>query len=108
MVCYSPNPTFSWCSASLRPCVLVPPQEKYEILDRIGEGTFGEVHKARCIHNGELVAVKRVRLRDIEAGGPCTLASPLVDADPSCVLFGGEVHMETWTAHVCALACVCA
>lgn len=44
-------------------------QDKYEVLGRIGEGTFGEVHRARSLRTGELVAIKRVRLRDTEAGG---------------------------------------
>ena len=42
--------------------------EKYETLHQIGEGTFGEVHKARELETGRLVAMKRIRLRNISQG----------------------------------------
>lgn len=40
----------------------------YKFLERVGEGTFGEVHKAVKVDTGTLVAVKRVRLRNIDDG----------------------------------------
>ena len=40
----------------------------YRFLERVGEGTFGEVHKAVKVDTGTLVAVKRVRLRNIDDG----------------------------------------
>lgn len=43
--------------------------EKYELLERIGEGTFGEVHKARHVSTGNIVAMKRVRLRTLDEKG---------------------------------------
>ena len=44
--------------------------ERYRILERIGEGSFGEVHKAIEIATGKIVALKRVRLRNVEDGEP--------------------------------------
>lgn len=46
--------------------------DRYKMLERIGEGTFGEVHKAQNIETGQLVALKRVRLRNVEEGLPNT------------------------------------
>lgn len=43
--------------------------ENFEYLERIGEGTFGEVYRARDLRTGQDVAIKRVRLRDVESGG---------------------------------------
>ena len=41
--------------------------DRYKVICRIGEGTFGEVHKARDVVTGELRALKRVRLRNLES-----------------------------------------
>lgn len=38
------------------------------IVERIGEGTFGEVSKARRMETGGTVALKRVRIRSLDAG----------------------------------------
>ena len=36
--------------------------ERYERVEKIGEGTYGTVYKARDKDNGEIVALKIVRL----------------------------------------------
>ena len=46
--------------------------DNYRLLERVGEGTFGEVHKAVKMDTGLLVAVKRVRLRNADDGVPST------------------------------------
>lgn len=38
--------------------------QKYDKLEKIGEGTYGTVFKARNKDGGEVVALKRVRLDD--------------------------------------------
>lgn len=44
------------------PLYSVETNDRYEVVSKLGEGTFGEVRKARDRHTGEFVAVKRVRL----------------------------------------------
>lgn len=46
--------------------------EVYEILTKIGEGTYGEVFKAREKKSGELCALKKVRLENEKEGFPIT------------------------------------
>ncbi|CAF0851221.1 unnamed protein product [Adineta steineri] len=46
--------------------------EVYEILAKIGEGTYGEVFKAREKTTGDLCALKKVRLENEKEGFPIT------------------------------------
>eukprot|EP01060_Flectonema_neradi_P022216 TRINITY_DN30496_c0_g1_i1.p1 TRINITY_DN30496_c0_g1~~TRINITY_DN30496_c0_g1_i1.p1 ORF type:complete len:297 (+),score=26.04 TRINITY_DN30496_c0_g1_i1:69-959(+) len=45
---------------------------KYAKLEKIGEGTFGLVYKAKDKDTGEMVALKRIRVNEEEEGVPCT------------------------------------
>lgn len=38
----------------------------YELLDKIGEGSFASVHRARCLTTGRTVAVKCIKKRDFD------------------------------------------
>jgi len=46
--------------------------DMYEILTKIGEGTYGEVFKARDKETGEFCALKKVRLENEKEGFPIT------------------------------------
>lgn len=46
--------------------------ERYEKLQRVGEGTYGVVYKARDRVSGEIVALKRIRLESEDEGIPST------------------------------------
>lgn len=46
--------------------------EKYTKLSKVGEGTYGVVHKARDNDTGELYALKNIRLQSEEEGVPST------------------------------------
>jgi serine/threonine protein kinase len=39
------------------------PQANYEKLEFLGEGTFGIVHKYRCKRTQDIVAIKKIRLK---------------------------------------------
>ena len=45
---------------------------RYDKIDKIGEGQYGVVYKARDRNTGQLVALKRMRLDSEEEGIPCT------------------------------------
>ena len=47
-------------------------REKYEKLERIGEGTYGIVYKARDTTTKELVALKKIKLENEDEGVPST------------------------------------
>ncbi|KAI9750471.1 MAG: hypothetical protein M4579_006461 [Chaenotheca gracillima] len=44
----------------------------YEILSKLGEGTFGEVHKARSVKTGSVVALKKILMHNEKDGFPIT------------------------------------
>eukprot|EP01108_Squamamoeba_japonica_P005199 TRINITY_DN4089_c0_g1_i2.p1 TRINITY_DN4089_c0_g1~~TRINITY_DN4089_c0_g1_i2.p1 ORF type:complete len:376 (+),score=167.07 TRINITY_DN4089_c0_g1_i2:154-1281(+) len=46
--------------------------EQYQKIDKLGEGTYGIVYKAKNRETGEIVALKRIRLDSEEEGVPCT------------------------------------
>jgi serine/threonine protein kinase len=46
--------------------------EKYQKLDKVGEGTYGVVYKARDRATGKLVALKKIRLESDDEGVPST------------------------------------
>jgi len=46
--------------------------EKYAKIDKLGEGTYGIVYKAKNRETGEIVALKRIRLESEDEGVPCT------------------------------------
>ena len=46
--------------------------DKYEKLERIGEGTYGVVYKARDLDTGHIYALKKIRLESEDEGIPST------------------------------------
>jgi len=44
----------------------------YTKIEKIGEGTYGVVYKARNKVTGQLVALKKIRLENLEEGVPST------------------------------------
>lgn len=46
--------------------------QKYETLEKLGEGTYGVVFKARNTQNNQIVAIKQIRLEDEDEGVPGT------------------------------------
>ncbi|KAI9714776.1 MAG: serine/threonine protein kinase, CMGC, CDC2/CDK sub [Bogoriella megaspora] len=45
---------------------------EYEVLQKLGEGTFGEVHKARSRRSGAFVALKKILMHNEKDGFPIT------------------------------------
>merc|ERR1712023_512560 len=46
--------------------------DKYRKIDKLGEGTYGIVYKARNRETDDIVALKRIRLESVDEGIPCT------------------------------------
>ncbi|KAI3659877.1 hypothetical protein MP638_003377 [Amoeboaphelidium occidentale] len=46
--------------------------DKYQKIEKLGEGTYGIVYKAQNKETGTIVALKRIRLDDEDEGVPCT------------------------------------
>jgi len=41
-------------------------------MDKLGEGTYGVVYKAKNLENGEIVALKKIKLEKEDDGVPST------------------------------------
>lgn len=48
------------------------PLDKYELLEKVGEGTYGVVYKARHLDTKEIVAIKKIRFQHEDEGIPST------------------------------------
>lgn len=46
--------------------------DRYEKIDKVGEGTYGEVYRAKDIHKNEIVALKKIKLENEDEGVPST------------------------------------
>lgn len=46
--------------------------DRYEKIDKVGEGTYGEVYRAKDLHNNEIVALKKIKLENEDEGVPST------------------------------------
>lgn len=46
--------------------------ENYNRLEKVGEGTYGVVYKAKDLRTGEIVALKKIRLEAEDEGVPST------------------------------------
>jgi serine/threonine protein kinase len=46
--------------------------EKYQKIEKLGEGTYGIVYRAQNKESGIMVALKRIRIDSEEEGVPCT------------------------------------
>lgn len=46
--------------------------DRYEKIDKIGEGTYGEVYRAKDMQNNEIVALKKIKLENEDEGVPST------------------------------------
>ena len=56
-----------WCC-----CVVLRQMEAYQKLEKVGEGTYGVVYKAKNRETGDIVALKKIRLEREDEGVPST------------------------------------
>lgn len=51
---------------------VIAPTEVYQMVNQVGEGTFGKVYKAKNLVTGTLVALKRIKVETEKDGFPVT------------------------------------
>jgi cyclin-dependent kinase len=72
--------------------------ENYQKIEKIGEGTYGVVFKAKARTTGEIVALKRIRLETEDEGIPSTAIREISILkelqDPNIVRLHDVVHTE--------------
>ena len=55
----------------------------YERLGHLGQGTYGEVFKARDKESGEIVAVKKIKMENEKEGFPITAVREIENSVPA-------------------------
>src|ERR1700744_1579361 len=72
--------------------------EEYIKLEKIGEGTYGVVYKAKSKHTGKIVALKKIRLEAEDEGVPSTAIREISILkemnDPNIVRLFNIVHAD--------------
>jgi len=68
----SKQPTFVPKPESTAPTSDARGVERYQKLEKLGEGTYGVVYKARDKTNNNIIALKKIRLEAEDEGVPCT------------------------------------
>lgn len=73
--------------------------ENYEKIEKIGEGTYGKVYKAKDKTTGKLVALKKTRLevrsgRQQRKGGALGIIGPLLSRAPARLGCRATLQME--------------
>lgn len=69
---------------------------RYSKIEKVGEGTYGVVYKARDVTTGEVVALKKIRLEAEDEGVPSTaireisLLKELKDKNVVRYVFSGQ------------------
>lgn len=52
--------------------MIAPCGPQYEKVEKVGEGTYGVVYKARDRSNNDIIALKKIRLEQEDEGVPST------------------------------------
>ena len=47
-------------------------EERYQRIEKVGEGTYGVVYKAKDLSTNEIVALKKIRMEHEDEGVPST------------------------------------
>lgn len=74
---------------------------QYEKIDRVGEGTYGVVYKARDTRNNMIVALKKIRLEQEEEGVPSTAIREI-----ALLKELNHQNVVRWAAHPRKTACI--
>lgn len=76
-------------------------KDAFEKLEKVGEGTYGKVYRAREKATGKIVALKKTRLHEDEEGVPPTTLREvsilrMLSRDPHVVRFSFLLAISIW------------
>ena len=79
--------------------IAVSAMDAFEKLEKVGEGTYGKVYRAREKATGKIVALKKTRLHEDEEGVPSTTLREIsilrmLARDPHIVMFGFPLSLS--------------